>query len=151
MVDVLMSLFSKTKTKIIIAENWWLGPGDWVVGLHNNLSLCQTSSMICLASKLFTPKLCRLDLEVWAHFPWRFLPSIPYQTSWKVIWVTLEVMGYSPLEVSIYLIITQASYENYMFIFVLKIVFSGILQRDILPVEWGEIPFINLSIHLFMG
>ena len=131
MVDALVSLFSETKTKQIFVENWWLGPDDWRVGLDDNSSIRQSSCMICIASKSFTLKLCRLDLEVWAHFSWRFLPSIPYWASSEVKWGTLEDMRYTPLELSIYLIKIQALYANYIDIFELKIVFRFILQLDI--------------------
>ena len=64
MVDNLMSLFSETKAKQIFVENWWHGPGDRGVGLDNNSSIRQSSCLICIDSKLFTLKLCHLDLEV---------------------------------------------------------------------------------------
>ena len=45
--------------------------------------------------------------------------------------MTLKVIGYIPLDASIHSIKTLALHENYMDIFELKIVFSGILQRDL--------------------
>ena len=73
-----------------------IGPGNWGVGLGKNSSLHQSSYMNGIASKSFTLKLCHLDLEVWAHFSWKFWHLIPFWASSEVIWGTLEIMGYIP-------------------------------------------------------
>ena len=131
MYDVLLSSFAETKTEQILLESWWSSPGDSRVGLDNNLSLRWSSCMICIASNSLTMKLCHLDLQVKAHFSLRFLPSILFWVSCNVLWVTLEVMGYIPQEVSIRSITSCALYQNHMDIFELKIFFSVSLQRDL--------------------